>query len=216
MAVGCRTVPWPLVAVALAAAAVFVALTILVTSNTSLALDSRAFEIANDLRAPWLDSVARVVTTMGVIAIVGPAVLIGAALLIWQRQRARAAALVVGSALTLVSVSVIKTIIDRPRPPAPLVHTSGHGFPSGHATNSVGWTALAIALTVAIPNRGARIAAIVAGALLTVLVGLSRIQLRAHYASDVLAGEALAVTMYAFAAIGVLVWQTRRAGGSAW
>ena len=36
------------------------------------------------------------------------------------------------------------------------------------------------------------------------LVGLSRIYLRAHYASDVLAGEALAVAMYALAAIGTV------------
>ena len=45
---------------------------------------------------------------------------------------------------------------------------------------------------------------VAAGALLTVLVGLSRIYLRAHYASDVLAGEALAVAMYALATIGTL------------
>jgi hypothetical protein len=57
------------------------------------------------------------------------------------------------------------------------------------AANSVGWLALAIALTVVIPHGVVRIAAVSAGALLAVLVGLSRIYLRAHYASDVLAGE---------------------------
>jgi undecaprenyl-diphosphatase len=61
-----------------------------------------------------------------------------------------------------------------------------------------------------IPARGARIAAIAAGALLAVLVGLSRIYLRAHYASDVLAGEALAVATYALATIGVVTWQSSR------
>jgi len=43
-----------------------------------------------------------------------------------------------------------------------------------------------------------------------VLVGLSRIYLRAHYASDVLAGEALAVAMYALAALVAVVRQRRR------
>jgi len=90
------------------------------------------------------------------------------------------------------------------------VHTSGQSYPSGHAANSVGYLALAIALTVAIPSRIGRVAAVAAGALLTVLVGLSRIYLRAHYASDVLAGEALAVAMYALAAIGTIAWQSRR------
>ena len=42
------------------------------------------------------------------------------------------------------------------------------------------------------------------------LVGLSRIYLRAHYASDVVAGEALAVAMYALATIGAVTWQARR------
>jgi undecaprenyl-diphosphatase len=61
-----------------------------------------------------------------------------------------------------------------------------------------------------IPTRGARIAAVTAGALLAVLVGLSQIYLRAHYASDVLAGEALAVAMCAVATLGAFAWQARR------
>jgi membrane-associated phospholipid phosphatase len=50
---------------------------------------------------------------------------------------------------------------------------------------------------------------------LAVLVGLSRIYLRAHYASDVIAGEALAVAVYAFAAIGVQAASRRRMARSA-
>ena len=196
--------------VAVTAFAVFVALTIAVTGSSSLALDSRAFRIADDMRTPWLDDAARIVTKLGLIAIVGSAVLLGAALLIKHRHRARAAALILGAALAWISVWIVKSLVDRPRPPDPLVHTSGQSYPSAHAANSVGWLALAIALTVAIPTRGRQIAAITAGALLTVLVGLSRIYLRAHYASDVLAGEALAVAMYALAALGTIAWQSRR------
>ena len=190
--------------------AVFVVLTIAVTAGPSLGLDSRAFEIADDLRARWLDDAARLVTKLGLIAIVGSAVLLGAALLIKRRHRTRAAALVVGAALAWVSVWIVKSLVDRPRPPDPLVHTSGQSYPSAHAANSVGWLALAIALTVVISSQRGRIAAIIAGALLAVLVGLSRIYLRAHYASDVLAGEALAVAMYALAAIGTILWHARR------
>ncbi len=196
--------------VAVAAIAVFVALTIAVTGSSSLAFDSRAFAIADDARAPWLDAAARVVTTLGLIAIVGPAVVVGAAVAIKHHDRARAGALVVGAALVWISVWIVKSVVDRPRPPDPLVHTSGQSYPSAHAANSVGWLALAIALTVVTPTRAGRIAAITAGALLAVFVGLSRIYLRAHYASDVLAGEALAVAIYALAAVGAIAWQTRR------
>ena len=130
--------------------------------------------------------------------------------MIRHRDRVRAAALVVGAALAWISVWIVKSVVDRPRPPYPLVRTSGQSYPSAHAANSVGWLALAIALTIVIPTRGGRIAGITAGALLAVLVGLSRIYLRAHYASDVLAGEALAVAMYALATIGAVTWQSRR------
>jgi membrane-associated phospholipid phosphatase len=203
------SVPWLLVVVAVTAVAVFVTLTVVVSASSSLALDSRAFEIADELRAPWLDDAARLVTTLGLIAIVG-SVLLGAALLLKRRHPTRAAALVVGAGLAWISVWIVKSAVDRARPPEPLLHASGQSYPSAHAANSVGWLALAIALTVAIPTRGGRIAAISAGALLAVLVGLSRIYLRAHYASDVLAGEALAVAMYALATIGGVAWQARR------
>jgi undecaprenyl-diphosphatase len=205
-----RSLTWLLVAVAAIAAAVFVALTVLVTTEPSLAVDSRAFREAADLRAPWLDHAARFVTHFGLFAIVGPALLVGAGLLAWRRRPARAAALVSGAALAWVSVWITKRLVDRPRPPAPLVHTAGQSYPSAHAANSVGWLALAIALLVVIPTRSGRIAAVAGGALLAVLVGLSRIYLRAHYASDVIGGEALAVAMYALAAIAALTIQSRR------
>ena len=195
---------------AVTATCVFVALTIAVTVSSSLAFDSRAFAIADSLRAPWLDTVARVVTKLGLIAIVGPAVLFGAVVLIKRHDRARATVLIAGAGLAWISVRIVKSAVDRPRPPHPLVRTTGQSYPSAHAANSVGWLVLAIALTVVIPTRAGRIAAITAGAFLAVVVGLSRIYLRAHYASDVLAGEALAVAMYATAVIGAVAWQSRR------
>jgi undecaprenyl-diphosphatase len=205
-----RSIVWPLVAVAAIAAALFVAVTALVTTESALAIDSQAFRVADELRSPWLDHAARIVTHLGLIAIVGPAVLVAAGLLAWRRRPARAAALVTGAALAWVSVWITKRIVDRPRPPLPLVHTAGQSYPSAHAANSVGWLALAIALTVVIPTRTGRAAAVACGSLLAVLVGLSRIYLRAHYASDVIAGEALAVAIYALAAIVAITIRSRR------
>ena len=164
MSVRRASLSWLLVVIAVTAAAVFVALTIAVTGSSSLAFDSRAFEIAGDLRAPWLDAAARVVTKLGLIAIVGPAVLVGAAVLIKLKTAPARPRVLVGAALAWISVRIVKSVVDRPRPPDPLVHTSGQSYPSAHAANSVGWLALAIALTVVIPTRSGRIAAI-AGAL---------------------------------------------------
>ena len=201
----------PLIVVAIIATGVFVAVTIAVTGSSSVAFDSHAFEIAAGVRAPWLDTVARIVTTLGLLVVVAPAVLVGALVMITRHHPIRATALVVGAGLAWISVRIVKSAVDRPRPPHPLVHTSGQSYPSGHAANSVGWLALAIVLTVVIPTRAGRTAAITAGALLAVVVGLSRIYLRAHYASDVLGGEALAVAMYAAAVIGLIAWRSRHA-----
>jgi undecaprenyl-diphosphatase len=205
-----RSVRRRLAVLAGAAIAVFIGFTVAVTTQRSLALDAQAFEIARDLRAPWLDHVARVVTTLGLIAIVASAAAGGAAFLIWRGHRIRAAALIAGVAVTWLTVWITKAAVDRPRPPAPLVHTAGRSYPSAHAANAVGWLAIAIALSVAIPGRRARIGAAVAGGLLAILVGLSRIYLRAHYASDVIGGEALAVAIYALAAIGALARSSGR------
>ena len=183
-------------------------MTALVTTKHVHGLDARAFRIADQLREPWLDTAARAVTTLGLIAVVGPAVVLGGAWLFARRRVARAAALFAGAALAWLSVWITKSIVDRSRPPAPLVHTTGLSYPSAHAANAIGWLALALGLAVVIPARGGRIAAIAAGGLLALLVGLSRIYLRAHYASDVLGGEALGVAMYALAALAALAWRS--------
>lgn len=189
---------------AVVATVVFVALTVVVVLSSPLGVDSRAFQIANEIRAPWLDTAARTVTTLGLFAVVGPVLLAGAVLLLRYQHRGIAVALLLGAGLTWISVWITKAAVVRARPPAPLVHTAGYSYPSGHAANSVGWLALAIALTVAIPSRIGRLAIVAAGALIATFVGLSRIYLRAHYASDVLAGESLATAMYALAALGTL------------
>jgi membrane-associated phospholipid phosphatase len=142
------------------------------------------------------------------IAIIGSAIVLGATVLIRHRELARAAAIMAGAALTWISAWIVKSVVNRPRPPNPLVHTTGQSYPSAHAANAVGWLALALALTVVIQTRVGRIAAITGGSLLALFVGLSRIYLRAHYFSDVLAGEALAVAMYALAAIGAFAWRS--------
>jgi membrane-associated phospholipid phosphatase len=185
------------------AALVFIALTVAVGTSSSLGIDARAFTTAHDLQAPWLTHAARIITTFGLIAIVGPAVLLGAGLLARTGHRARAVVLVAGAAGTWVSVWITKWAVDRPRPPAPLVHTTGQSYPSGHAANAVAWLALAIGLGTLLRTRRARRTAIAVGGAITLLIGLTRVYLHAHYASDVIAGYALAVVVYSVAAIVV-------------
>ena len=195
-----RRALWLAAAIALS---IFVAVTVAVTAGGPIALDADAFDLARDVRSPTLDDAARIVTTFGLLAVVGPAVAVAAVVLIRAGHVARAVALATGAALTWAAVWVVKRLVGRPRPPHPLVHTAGQSYPSAHAANSVGWVALALALGVVIGSRAGRVAVVVGATVLAALVGLSRIYLRAHYLTDVLGGESLAVTVYALAAVCV-------------
>lgn len=98
-------------------------------------------------------------------------------------------ALIVFVAVALVAVvnPLLKQWFARPRPdirPSP-EEVSTYAFPSGHAANTA---ALAGALLLA--TRGTRWfrTAVIAGALIVVIVGFSRLAIGVHYPSDVVGG----------------------------
>jgi undecaprenyl-diphosphatase len=84
---------------------------------------------------------------------------------------------------------VLKNFYNRPRPLLPLVSASGLSFPSGHAMISASFYGLLIYLVHTHVQRLAlRWLLISLLASLILLIGLTRIYLRVHYATDVLAG----------------------------
>lgn len=101
--------------------------------------------------------------------------------------------LVLYTGLGAVLTTVIKTLVERPRPGAALrlVHATGWSFPSGHATNStIVYGALVLWFGAAVPRRrltaiGAVAAVLVAG------VACSRLALGVHWLSDVVGGMVL-------------------------
>ena len=115
-------------------------------------------------------------------------------------------------ALIQIGFHEIKAAVDRPRPEGGLVHTHGSSFPSGHAAHSVLYVWLAVTIVLRLRPGMARAAAVVvAGFVLTVLVGLSRVYLDVHYLSDVSAGWALGAAAFSFcAAIGLVISQVRQ------
>ncbi len=115
---------------------------------------------------------------------------IGAALVVVALGEPRlGAAMLVANALSHIPVQLLKRVVARPRPsdafgrPLALVPLPDpFSFPSGHAAAT---TAIAATLALAHPAT-APIALPLAG-----LVSYSRVALRVHHASDVLAGVAL-------------------------
>lgn len=116
-------------------------------------------------------------------------------------------------AVSEVAVTVFKALYDRGRPLDPLVDTTGASFPSGHATaGAVTAVALVIVFLPAGPHR--RIWELVAAGF-AFFMGLSRMYLRAHWFTDVVAGTLLgSATAIGIAAIVHLWWLRYRSPDS--
>ena len=93
----------------------------------------------------------------------------------------------------LLLLSAFKRIFERARPPYPLLYAeTGFSFPSGHATFSfVFYGALAYLVWISDFPKYLRILMMVFLIFLSLAIGISRIYLRVHFPSDVIAGFAL-------------------------
>ncbi|HEY0895320.1 MAG TPA: phosphatase PAP2 family protein [Sphingobacteriaceae bacterium] len=102
---------------------------------------------------------------------------------------------------SLAIMFLLKWWFSRPRPLSPLLGPAlGYSFPSGHATSSVTFFGLLIYFlwkkkTLAPAVRYVLILLLV---LLILLIGISRVYLRVHYASDVVAGYCVGVIWLVF------------------
>lgn len=147
---------------------------------------------AGDPRGPWwLKEAAADLTSLGGISVLGLFALIAFAFLLIQRKHLSALLLVVGLAGGVALSEGLKALFERARPPAAFqaVETLNASFPSGHALlSTVFYLTLGVMLTRAFPKR--RLKAFVLGAAMVIalLIGLTRVYLGAHWASDVMAG----------------------------
>jgi membrane-associated phospholipid phosphatase len=94
---------------------------------------------------------------------------------------------------SLALMFLLKNIFDRPRPDIPLLEEArGLSFPSGHALMSVTFYCLLIYIVwKMVELKWLKWTLMILLLLLIFVIGFSRIYLRVHYASDVLAGFAI-------------------------
>jgi len=121
-----------------------------------------------------------------------------------RRNLRTALFLVISVELSGLVTQAAKAAENRPRPDGAFVHAWGSSFPSGHALGlMVGVLAL---LTVALPvvrRRPIRIALVVVGILVVLVIGMGRVVLNVHHPSDVLAGWALGFAWFVVCLISV-------------
>jgi len=148
--------------------------------------------VAGDPRGPWwLEEAAADLTSLGGISVLGLFALIAIAFLLIQRKRLSALLLVLGLAGGVALSEGLKGLFERQRPPAPFqaVETLNASFPSGHALlATVFYLTLGVMLTRAFPRAHLKAFVLGAAILIAVLIGLTRVYLGAHWASDVVAG----------------------------
>lgn len=82
-----------------------------------------------------------------------------------------------------ILIRAFKEVFSRPRPINQLITETGFSFPSGHATMAIVFFGCLVYLFSKEKKKTLTISII-----LILLIGLSRIYLRVHYLSDVLAG----------------------------
>jgi membrane-associated phospholipid phosphatase len=157
---------------------------------------------------------AKALTHLGALPVAGGVLLVTALVLVWRRHQLEGLALLGGLALTYAGVHITKAAFGRPRPLDPLVDATGFAYPSGHAAYAVCWVAVAVALRHAFPGLAVRAGLLIVGIALALVVGLTRIYLRAHWFSDVAGGWGLAAMCFALAGMVALVAGYLRTGAS--
>lgn len=139
----------------------------------------------------WLQEGARDLTALGSHTVLAVILLATCGLLVLLRQGHAALFAFVCIVGGVLLSHFLKIGFARPRPDivAPAARVFTASFPSGHATlSAVVYLTLGALLARTYRPRAVRLYVMSAAAVLTMLVGLSRIYLGVHYPTDVLAG----------------------------
>lgn len=176
----------------------FGGLTALVTEGATASADLAVTQAIQGFSLPGLGPLLVAISFFGFppqhIMLVGG--IVGA---FWLARRRAEAGFVLAASGSALLTETIKRIIARPRPDSELVNVlagaAGHSFPSGHVLFYVTFFGFLAYIAYALWKPGWFRTTVLWGCgILIALVGLSRIWMGQHWASDVLASYALGMT----------------------
>ena len=162
----------------------------LLASGGPLALDHTIHDFMWSLRNPLADRLMAALACIGDASVLGPAVLVALAYLLWRKRWMAAAHFAAAIVFGLVFTSLLEAVIDMPRPPtAP----AGFGFPSVAVTMStIVFGFFAVLIARELPGR-TRVWPYLLAGVITTLVAFSRLYLGAHWPSDLVGGTLFGV-----------------------
>ena len=199
----------PLLPYWLTLAAVTALLSVYGANSANPAWEAEATNWVQSASPDALHQIARFMTVVGrsPISTLLPAVAI-VAMWIWGQRHL--SIFLAAVALARVLSGVVKALVDRPRPSASVVDVTyqlgGASFPSGHVLGATLFYGFLIyCADISITNKPVR--RVVQGSLafVIVLMGYSRVELGAHWPTDVLGGFAIGLLV-----LGAMVWLHRR------
>lgn len=169
----------------------FLALTALVWTGNTKALDTTIFNGIISVKNSILTKILRVITDIG--SATGVLIILGVMLLIMIILKKKEYIpyykyLLINVFLGAGAMKVIKSIVQRPRPEWRWIKESGYSYPSGHTICSVMLygTLILIVSRLLKNNKKAKNSLIVFFSVMAVLIGISRIYFGVHYFTDVL------------------------------
>ena len=152
-------------------------------------LDIAAFSFIKEHVSPSATRIMRVISFLGNNEFLIPANVLLLVIFVVAKERSWAISAVFSLSGFLL-IKLLKILFQRQRPGSPITDAlANYGFPSGHGMMAVVFYGLVAGwIAVSIKNKAYRSLIIFFLVLLVLLIGYSRIYLRLHYATDVLAG----------------------------
>lgn len=173
--------------------AIFALILINVLNGSIVWFDNSIYSALISLKSDFMTGFFKTITKF---ADEEPLILIAIVCLIVIKNRKIGASISVNLVTSAFVNHLIKEIVQRPRPPIEfrMVEESSFSFPSGHAMTSATFYGLIIYFVFKnVKNNKVRNIICTVLSLLIFLIGISRIYLGVHYASDVLAGFAFGI-----------------------
>jgi undecaprenyl-diphosphatase len=153
-----------------------------------------AFRSSSDPRVPlgppWLQIWMRDITSLGSLGVLGLVIGTSVTFLFIARKKRDGWMVLAATVGGIVVTQALKALFNRPRPDLllPGMYVYSSSFPSGHAIMSA-VTYLTLGALIARKVRGYLKAYVISVAVvLTLMVGITRVYLGAHWPSDVVAG----------------------------